>query len=114
VELLLKEMERALLFCEWKEKKWQEILGNCNHLSQRMYVFEGAIAYATEQANVERQRHHKWQDDWAKLRAKGQEVLEKKLKGEEVDLDDMLLEIEVDSDDDDDMGSVYSVSDNEP
>jgi hypothetical protein len=111
VELLLKEMERSLLFCKWKENKWLEILGKCDHLSQRAYVLEGAIAYATEQAYVERQRHNKWKDGWAKLQAKGEEVLEKKLKGEELDLDDILLEIEASTDEDDEIGSIYSVSD---
>jgi hypothetical protein len=108
---LLKEMERALLFCEWKDKKWQGSLEKCRHLSKRSYVLEGAIAYATEQAFVERWRRIKWEESWVKLRAKGQEVLDKKLRGEEVDLEDISLEIEAGLDDEEDVGSVYSISD---
>jgi hypothetical protein len=71
------------------------------------------MAYAMEQTYVESQRRIKWEQIWAKLRVKGEEVLEKKLKGEEIDLEDISVEIEAAVDDNDKVGSIYSVSDDE-
>jgi hypothetical protein len=82
-EILLidEEMRRALEFCSWKVKWWEQQAHR--RTTVLSYLREGLVAYATQNAATERRRLMAWSDAWAPVRQRAAQVLESHLKDRE-------------------------------
>jgi hypothetical protein len=93
-------MRRALVFCSWKVKWWEQ------QAHRRMTVLphlrEGLVAYATENAAAERSRLMSWSSTWAPVRQRAAQVLENHLKGREDAPGLTMLDVEVEAEECDD------------
>jgi hypothetical protein len=100
IQLIEEEMRRALTFCSWKVKWWEQQAHRRTAVSPHLQ--EGILAYATENAAMERRRFMLWSDAWAPVRQRAAQVLESYLKDREDIATLTMLDVEVDADDCDD------------
>jgi hypothetical protein len=80
VILLDEEMRRVLEFCRWKEAWWKEQVPRRDGVSAPLA--DGLLAYAEEQADMERHISQLWSIKWAGARKLAQPILQAAL-GEE-------------------------------
>jgi hypothetical protein len=103
IQLIEEEMRRALEFCSWKVKWWEQQAHRRSTVHP--HIQEGLIAYATENAAAERRRLMSWSNAWAAVRQRAAQVLEKHLKNQEdaagLTMLEVEVEVEVDECDDD-------------
>ncbi|KAJ7173843.1 hypothetical protein C8R46DRAFT_1215753 [Mycena filopes] len=91
--LLEEEMRRALAFCAWKAKWWDEREALRHNISPELA--EGIRAYAREQAARERKWGADWETKWAAVRARAAVCLTDRL----VDVTTVVtLEVELEDD----------------
>lgn len=85
--LLEEEMRRVLEFCRWRAEWWD---GQANRRpTAPPAVREGLLAYAAEQAAVERRLARIWEDKWRAVRARAQITLDQ----DAVDVADKMEEV---------------------
>ena len=92
-------MRRALQFCSWKVKWWEQQAHRRTAVPP--HLGEGLVAYAVQNAAMERRRLMSWSNTWAPVRQRAAQVLESYLKDREDSVGLTMLEIEVDERDDD-------------
>jgi hypothetical protein len=99
--LIEEEMRRALEFCSWKVKWWEQQAHRRTTVPPHLQ--EGLVAYATENAAAECRRLMTWSNTWAAVRQRAAQVLENHLKDREdaAGLSMLNIEVEVDECDDD-------------
>jgi hypothetical protein len=89
-------MRRALAFCSWKVKWWEQ---QAHHRTTALpYLREDLVAYATENAAAERCRLMSWSNTWAPVRQRASQVLENHLKDREDAVGLTMLDVEVEVD----------------
>jgi hypothetical protein len=93
-------MRRALDFCSWKVKWWEQQAHR--RMTVPPHLREGLAAYATENAAAERRRLISWLNAWAAVRQRAAQVLENILKGREDTAGLTMLDVEVEADEGDD------------
>lgn len=93
-------MRRALDFCSWKVKWWEQQFHRRTAVPPHLQ--EGLLAYATENAAMERRRFMSWSNAWTPVRQRAEQVLESHLKDREGAEALTVLDVEVEVDDCDD------------
>lgn len=101
--LLEEEMRRSIEFCWWKAKWWVE-QGDQHHHQATPHLLEGLKAYASQQANAERQRAVKWERQWHAIRARAQVVVNGQLDSipDQAPISELIVELEETDDRDQD------------
>jgi hypothetical protein len=100
IQLIEEEMRRALDFCSWKVKWWEEQAHRRTSVSP--HLREGLVAYSIENATTERRRLLSWSNAWAPVRQRAAQVLENHLKDREDAAALTMLDVEVEADECDD------------
>jgi hypothetical protein len=101
-------MRRALEFCSWKVKWWEQQAHRRTTVPP--HLREGLVAYATQNAAMERRRFMSWSNTWAPVRQRAAQVLENHLKDQEDSVGLTMLDIEVERDErDDDLASDWEL-----
>lgn len=100
IQLIEEEMRRALEFCSWKVKWWEQQAHRRTTVPP--HLREGLVAYATQNAAAECRRLMSWSNSWAQVRQHAAQVLENYLKDREDLAGLTMLEIEVEADEHDD------------
>ena len=100
IQLINEEMRRALDFCSWKVKWWEQQVHR--RVTALPHLQEGLVAYATENAAAERHRLMSWSNAWAPVRQRAAQVLENHLKDREDAAALTMLDVEVEADECDD------------
>jgi hypothetical protein len=100
IQLIDEEMRRALDFCSWKVKWWEQQVHR--RVTSLSHLQEGLVAYATENAAAERHRLMSWSNAWAPVRQRAAQVLEIHLKDREDAAALTMLDVEVEADECDD------------
>lgn len=93
-------MRRALDFCSWKVKWWEQQA--YRRTTVPPHLRDGLVAYASENAAAERRRLLSWSNAWVAVRQRAAQVLETHLKDREDAAGLVMLDIEVDVDECDD------------
>ncbi|KAG6822683.1 hypothetical protein H0H92_012945 [Tricholoma furcatifolium] len=108
--LLEEEMRRVLQYTEWKASWWAERASQCAVDSSSLT--EGMIAYALEQAAMERCRRDIWHTRWEPVRVRAKEAVREKLGGSG-NLSGVFenIDVEIDDEDEEDNEADYWLDD---
>ncbi|KAG6835012.1 hypothetical protein H0H93_005636, partial [Arthromyces matolae] len=111
VMLLNEEMRRILRYTEWRAQWWD--LQASRRPTSSPSLAEGLAAYAAEEAHIERSRLMQWKLKWEPIRQRASEAIQDTLATGSGELRGVFTHIEIEVDDDEDIGDEEDWSDDE-